>query len=165
MFQASRSFVDLTAQDLMTRDVITIPQGMSLQAAAHRLAQAGVSGAPVVDAAGRCIGVLSKTDLVRFLDQGPRTCRCHEPAPTGYSADWQVFDLEGLPGDDVTGYMTSPTITACLDARVGQLARLMAEAHVHRILILDGWERVIGVVSSMDVLGAVAAEDAWTNPE
>jgi len=54
---------DLTAGDLMCRNLVTVREGMPLRDAAHLLIRASVHGVPVVDAAGRCVGVLSMTDL------------------------------------------------------------------------------------------------------
>jgi predicted transcriptional regulator len=159
MVTASKCLLDLKAEDLMSRDVLAIPHGMSLRAAAHRLVQAGVSGAPVTDDTGRCVGVLSRADLVRFIDQGPHAQPGLAHGPAGWYADWQVLDVEGLPADNVTRYMSTEVITAAPETRVGALARLMHEHHIHRVLITDPWGKVIGVVGSMDVLGAVAAED------
>ena len=56
---AARPFLDLTAADLMTTPVRTIPQHTTLREAAQLLTHERISGAPVVDADGRCIGVLS----------------------------------------------------------------------------------------------------------
>jgi CBS-domain-containing membrane protein len=158
MVQTTRSLLELTAADLMSRTLITIPRPMSLRAAAHRLAQAGVSGAPVVDEQGRCVGVLSATDLVRWLDRGPHAGG--RPAAgngTCFCSDWQVADLEGLPDDDVGHFMTTDVVSAAPGARLGDLARRMLDAHIHRVIVLaDG--RPVGVVSSTDVLAAVAAE-------
>ena len=64
MTTASTPLLARTAADLMSPTVVTIPQDMSLRGAARLLAQADVSGAPVVDAAGRCVGVLSARDFV-----------------------------------------------------------------------------------------------------
>lgn len=153
-----RRLLDLKAEDLMCRDIITIPRGMSLRAAAHCLAQAGVSGAPVVNESGRCVGVLTKSDLVRFLDQRSGTCPFADPSGPCYFAEWQVQEIEALPIHQVNNYMSTDVITARPEATVGDLARSMHTNHVHRILITDSWDRVLGVVSSMDILGAVASE-------
>lgn len=161
---STKPFLDLTGEDLMSRDVLTIPQEMSLRAAAHRLMQAGVSGAPVIDESQRCIGVLTRSDLVRFLDQGPTTGREVAAGPAGFWADWQVLEIENLPADNVTRYMSREVIATPPETRIGELARLMHENHVHRVLITDPWGRVIGIVSSMDILGAVASEDAIFPP-
>jgi predicted transcriptional regulator len=59
----------VTARNLMTRPVEVIPQSMSLRSAARLLVRAGISGAPVVDAEGRCVGVLSASDIVRWAQE------------------------------------------------------------------------------------------------
>ena len=72
----------LKAVDLMSRDVVTIRQETSMWDAAGLLMKNQVSGAPVVDAAGKCVGVLSAADFVRVAQKGiglrfapmPHTC-------------------------------------------------------------------------------------------
>jgi CBS-domain-containing membrane protein len=70
MITTTRSLSDLTAGDLMSRDVITIPAQMSLQEAAQLLRRAEITGAPVVDESGVCIGVLSAVDFLRWTEEG-----------------------------------------------------------------------------------------------
>jgi CBS-domain-containing membrane protein len=145
----------LTAADVMSRDVMAIPQRTSLRAAAHQLVQAHVSGAPVIDERGRCVGVLSTTDLARFLDGCSPAARA-PAAPRCFCSDWQVIDPEGLPPDPVSRYMTANPVTATPGTRLGELARLMVQAHVHRVIVADDGGRPVGIVSSTDVLTAVA---------
>jgi CBS domain-containing protein len=158
MVETAKRLLELTAGDLMTRDVVMIPRPMSLRAAAHRLAQSGVSGAPVVDEEGRCVGVLSMTDLVRWLDRSPAPAHRPTGAPC-FCSDWQVTELEELPADEVGRYMTQDVVTATPDTGIGDLARAMLAAHIHRVFVLSESGRPVGVVSSTDVLAAVAAED------
>jgi CBS-domain-containing membrane protein len=152
-----KSLLALTAADVMSRDVLAIPRQMSLRAAAHQLVQAHVSGAPVVDEGGRCVGVLSTTDLARWLDGG----QAARPAgtPRCFCSDWQVIDPEGLPPDPVSRYMTADPVTATTDTPVGVLARRMLDAHVHRVIVVNPAGRPVGVVSGTDFLAAVARED------
>ena len=152
-----KSLLALTAADVMSRDVLAIPRQMSLRAAAHQLVQAHVSGAPVVDEGGRCVGVLSTTDLARWLDRGPAA---PPAAPRCFCSDWQVIDPEGLPPDPVSRYMTADPVTARADVRVGELARRMLDAHVHRVIIVGPTGRPVGIVTTTDVLAAVAREAA-----
>jgi CBS-domain-containing membrane protein len=158
----SKPLLALTAADVMSRDVLAIPRQMSLRAAAHQLVQAHVSGAPVIDERGRCVGVLSTTDLARWLDRGEQAARRPVPAPRCFCSDWQVIDPDGLPPDPVSRYMTADPVTAKADMRVGELARLMLDAHVHRVIIADPAGRPVGIVSTTDVLAAVAREAAGT---
>jgi CBS-domain-containing membrane protein len=148
---------EMTAADLMSRELVLIPRKMSLQGAAHRLAQAEISGAPVVDEFGRCVGVLSAMDLVNFLDQGERAakrraCECYQV----YSP-WQMVEVELLPVDEVERFMTADVVTASPDARIADLARAMLDAHIHRIVIVDEACRPIGLVTGTDILGALSA--------
>jgi CBS domain-containing protein len=56
----------MTAGDLMSRDVLVLRQDMPLREAARLLLLHQISGAPVVEPGGTCVGVLSTTDLVRW---------------------------------------------------------------------------------------------------
>jgi CBS-domain-containing membrane protein len=76
MTATRKPFVELTAADLMSRDLVLVRQDMTLRQAATLLARAQVSGAPVVDAAGRCVGVVSSTDFTR------RAAAERPPVPT-----------------------------------------------------------------------------------
>ena len=65
---SSNEFQSLTASDLMSRAVLVIPHEMSLRGAARLLSRTHLSGAPVVDCDGHCVGVLSTTDFMRFIE-------------------------------------------------------------------------------------------------
>jgi CBS domain-containing protein len=56
----------LTASDLMNRDVVTISQDTPLRVVAELLFQRHIGEAAVVDADGRCVGMLAATDLIRW---------------------------------------------------------------------------------------------------
>jgi CBS-domain-containing membrane protein len=154
----------LTAADLMSRDVVMIPQDMGLRAAAHLLSQAGISGAPVVDNHGCCVGVISTTDFMRRL-QAEGTL----PNPgcahlTGYLSEWQVSDLDELPTEEVREHMTANPVTISPDTSIRAMARMMLNAHIHRLIVVDAHDRPVGIVSATDVLAAVAhAEEQEQN--
>jgi CBS domain-containing protein len=136
--------------------VVTISKEMSLQGAAHLLARFSISGAPVVDTGGRCVGVLSTTDFAAWAERGEQTNR----RPGGYAdcahTAWQVLDVENFPEDAVGRYMTPDPVTVSPDAHISDLARMMTDAHSHRLIVVDGQDQPIGIVSSTDILAAVA---------
>jgi len=147
-------FTALAARDLMSHEVLTICAQLSLRTAAHLLAQARVSGAPVVDERGVCVGVLSATDFLRMADY-------HGPHP-GFGrgecvcSDWQMVVPDELPSGEVGDHMTPDPVTASPGTGVRELARMMLDAHIHRVIVTDPAGRPVGVVSSTDVLAAVA---------
>jgi CBS-domain-containing membrane protein len=146
----------LTAADVMSRNVVAVPKYMPLRTAAWLLAHAQVSGAPVVDGRGNCVGVLSATDFLRWAHEGNREqVRPREDV----CCDWQVLEMNVLPVEAVSGYMTADPVTAAPTATVRELARHMLDAHIHRVVIVDEDGRPVGVVSSTDVLAAVARQE------
>jgi len=151
---ATKPFTELTAADVMSREVITIPQTMLLHHAAHLLACKQISGAPVVDDNGRCVGILSATDFVRQVESGPEPV--HVTQGHWFSADWQVVDLEMLPKDEVRRHMSTDLVTVDGTTGIIELARRMLDAHIHRIVVLDKKGHPAGVISSTDILAAVA---------
>jgi CBS-domain-containing membrane protein len=69
MIATSTNLLSLTAKELMTGEVVTLHQEMSIKDAALTLIKNNISGAPVVDREGRCIGVFSTNDLLRSYSQ------------------------------------------------------------------------------------------------
>ena len=153
-----RSILTLTAADLMSRDLVVIPREMSLRSAAHRLAQSRISGAPVVDGTGRCVGVLSSTDFLRCVEKGKTTAEPEAWNPD-YCSDWAVPDIEALPTDSVAGFMTRNLVTVPPAIGIGALAERMLDAHIHRVIVVNEQHKPIGVVSATDILAAVARAD------
>lgn len=81
MIPTAKSLIELTAADLMSAVMFTLREWTSLRDAAEELFRSGIHGAPVVDAGGRCVGVLSASDLARWAARKdgppptrPRTC-------------------------------------------------------------------------------------------
>jgi CBS domain-containing protein len=73
--------------------------------------------------------------------------------------DWQVVDVEKLPTDEVRRFMTPDPVMAEPATSIGVLAQMMIDAHIHRVIVVDAERRPIGVVSSTDVLAALAYSD------
>ena len=70
--------------------------------------------------------------------------------------DWQIVDLEKLPNDEVRNYMTADPATIDRETPIRALAWRMIDAHVHRLIVVDQESKPIGIVSTTDVLTAVA---------
>ncbi len=134
MHPKKKSLLALTANDLMSRDVVAIPAGTTMRTAARTLAQARITGAPVVNGEGQCIGVLSASDFFRGA--------VHE-------------NLEIDPADQVGQHMTSDPVTVDAATPIQQLARMMLDADIHRVIVVDTERQPVGVVSSTDVLAAM----------
>jgi len=156
MTPSNKSLLTLCAADLMSTGVVMVPREMSLQGAARMLARANVSGAPVVDMDGRCIGVLSATDFMHWVEHGPTEDA--GPSETLYRA-WQIPEEHAGPSCRVEDFMTRDPVLVSPGTRVTDVARMMRDAHIHRVIVVDLSDKPIGIVSSMDILAAVACAD------
>ncbi len=112
----------LTVREIMNRELYATQATESVTSVLHDLMALGVGGCPVVDAENRPIGAVSTRDL--------------------FGSD------ELTPIGEV---MSSPCLVVHETASIREAARLMAEAEVHRIVVIDG-ERAVGIVSSLDVV-------------
>jgi len=148
---AARPFLDLTAADLMSTPVRTIPQGTSLREAAHLLTRDRISGVPVVDAEGRCVGVLSSSDFVTWAGKDGNGKAVRFIAPWG-----ELIDIDDSPDNEIRHYMTAQPVTVAPTAPIGELAQKMVDAHIHRVLVVVDQNRPQGIVTSTDILAAVA---------
>jgi CBS domain-containing protein len=120
------------------------------------LRRARISGAPVVDAEGHCSGVLSSTDFVRRVEDADRPTPCPGGCVHGLHSEWEVFDPEEVPTDEVRNYMTRDPVTTSGSLGIAELAQRMLDAHIHRIIVVDPTDRPVGIISSTDILAAVA---------
>jgi CBS-domain-containing membrane protein len=119
----------------------------------------------VIDEEGRCVGVLSAADLVHWVDRGKPAAVRRRAGASCVCCDWQIDGSDDLLDDEVSLYMTTNVVATGPETQVGEMARWMRDAHIHRIVIVDERRRPIGLVSSMDVLAAVARMDCRQTTE
>jgi CBS domain-containing protein len=137
----------------MSKEVVLLPAEMSLPAAARLLYRMQISGAPVVDETGRCVGVLSTTDFMHCVERGPgpagATCGQMHSA-------WEIHD-EAAPDETrlVRDFMTRDLVTVPPGTSLPELARTILEAHIHRLVVADHDLRPLGIVSTTDILAAL----------
>jgi CBS domain-containing protein len=109
----------------------------------------------VVDEEGRCVGVISAKDFLRWAERGEQAAAVR-PTSECVCSDWQVIVPEELPRDEVHWYMTTDLVTADPGTPLPELARRMLDAHIHRLVVVDEERRPVGIVTSTDILAAVA---------
>lgn len=154
-----------TAAELMSRKVVTLGERNSLQEAMKIMTEQHVSGVPVVDPAGHCLGVISTSDIVAFIEADQEELEGTSP-PTGnwfnpQTQRWEesMFSPELLGEYDsvpVSDAMTSDPLTVTPKTAVSKVARLMVDNDVHRVFVVDDQQRLEGVISSFDFVELIA---------
>lgn len=154
MQNTNKPLLNLTARDLMSTDVESIPQWMSLPVAARMLGRAHISGAPVIDRDGHCLGVISTTDFMTWAESGESRVQPDSGDQSAHSA-WQMFE-EDLPANIVRSHMTANPVTVPPELPIGELVQKMVDAHIHRVIVVDQENKPLGIVTSTDILAAIA---------
>jgi predicted transcriptional regulator len=149
-------------KDLMTPDVMTVPDDMTTDALARYLTEREISGAPVVDRQGHVIGVVSMTDIGRNMAE-PADIESSRSSDfyRDIAADLTLEDLGQRYVEEravtVRDVMTPVVHQVPVTASAAEAARLMIDQHIHRLVVTDGKEPV-GMVTSLDLLKVVAEQ-------
>ena len=109
----------LTARDLMTPDVVTVPPETPVIAVARLLAERGISAVPVLDQAGMVVGVVTEADLIRRLAG-------EEDRPQGW-----LRSLFADPGEQAAGWAAALVLILFVLA-LNITAKLIARRHRRR---------------------------------
>lgn len=152
-----KSLMALCAIDIMSRNITLIPRKMSLQGAARMLARAGVTGAPIVDDDGHCVGVLSTTDFMHAIEKETNLPHSATGRPNGLSQPWEIPECAQASCTCVEHYMTRDPVLVAPGTPIGKLAQIMMDAHIHRTIVIDPvTHSPCGIVSSTDIIAALA---------
>jgi len=150
----------LLAEDLMTRNVLCVFAGLDLRELAKLLLERGVTGAPVTAEDGTLLGVVSQTDLLRHHSTQDAelvlesdfygTARMEgSHIPKGF----QIVDTATAKVSDV---MTPLIYSVKEKTPIADVARLMREKHVHRVIV-ERRGKVVGLISALDLIAALFA--------
>ena len=145
----------MRAHQIMTRPVITILPDAPITEAAAIMLQRHISGLPVVDAAGKLVGILSEGDFIRRSEIGTQRRRgrfLRLILGPGQAAT----DFVHEHGCKVSEVMTTELVTITEDTSLETIVALMEKNKLKRLpVIRDG--RVVGIVSRANLLQAVAS--------
>jgi len=145
----------MKAEDVMTREVISIGPDASVLQGAQLMLQHSISGLPVIDEKGKLVGVLSESDFLRRRDSsaGHRRSRWLEflmgradiAAAYSHSHDSKVFEV-----------MTTDVQTVDELAPLEDIVELMERHRIKRVPVMCGGE-VVGIVTRSNLMRAMVS--------
>lgn len=138
----------LRVRDIMTKKVYTVDFDASADEAAWGLTRREIGAAPVRNREGQLVGMLTKADLV-------------DPAPR----DWAKKGA-------TVGDLMDPEVLGVYDDDAALVAvHEMASKNIHRLVVLNSENQLVGIVSTMDIVRAIdsgltfAVGEASATPE
>jgi CBS domain-containing protein len=130
----------LKAADVMTREVFSLREETTVKEAAAALIERRISGAPVVDAAGKLAGVLSEEDLIAIFYEG-------------------AHDIGRMPIGQCTvlgsSLVTRKVVAVKMETALHDIAKKFMGLKIKRVPVVDAEHKLVGIVSRKDILKAL----------
>ena len=146
----------MLARDIMNPEPLSLPHDAPLAEVLATLTEHQISGAPVHDSEGILVGVVSLCDLVKEAQKGGRI----KTDQLAFHRDlwWDLEDEmvqksvialdESLKARDL---MTPQPFTVTPDATIREVANLMLERKIHRVLVEEE-QKAKGIITTFDLV-------------
>jgi CBS-domain-containing membrane protein len=145
----------MKARDVMVSPVITTTPSASVKEVAQTLLTHRISGLPVIDDAGRLVGIVSEGDLMRRADLGTERHRSWWLATLFAEEDVLASEYVKQHSRKVADVMTKGVVTASPDASLGAIAGLLERHSIKRVPIVENGA-LVGIVSRANLIQALA---------
>jgi len=151
-----------TVKEIMVSPVLTVLEDWSMEELTDYLITNNVSGAPVESISGEVVGVVSMTDIVRYVNipaQVQDTPEVHDYFRSSLAREYALEELQGFRIESdiqatVKDLMTEMVFTVAEDETVQNAADAMIRGNIHRILVTSA-KQVVGIVTALDMVKVV----------
>ena len=152
----------LTVRDIMQHDPVSVTVADSVETVLHVMRDHDLSGVPVVNEGGRCVGIITEADLV-LSQEGEDFHLPHYFQLFGgivFLERWSHFEERARKAYASTAedMMTAEPITIEPDATVREAAHIIARRKHNRLPVIEHG-RLVGIVTRVDVLDGLAADE------
>ena len=139
----------MSAEDVMTREVITVFEDTALTEAAERMAEANISGIPVVDTNHSVIGVISEKDFLERMGASPTGSFMGVISQCLKNKGCLVLPIRGKSAGDI---MSTPAVTVGPELPLAEISQIFREKQINRVPVVDSASNLIGIVSRGDIV-------------
>jgi CBS domain-containing protein len=151
----------LTVRDIMDADPVSVTVADSVETVLHVMRDHELTGVPVVNEGGRCVGIITEADLV-LTDENEDFHLPHYFELFGgivFLERWSHFEERARKAfaAHAEEMMTENPVTIEPTATVREAARLIARKKHNRLPVIEHG-RLVGVVTRVDVLEGLASE-------
>lgn len=148
---------NITAAQIMTRDVITVTPETSLEDLASVLSKHRISGAPVVDESGELLGIVTEKDLIRQNARLhiPTVIRIFDASIMLEKPGHMLEEMKRMAATRVEDIYSREVVTINPETNIQEIATIMSEKDVHLLPVLEE-EKIAGIVGKVDMVRALS---------
>jgi CBS domain-containing protein len=144
----------MKASDIMTTGVVSTKPECPLSEVLQAMLDRRISGLPVINTAGKLVGMLTEGDCLRRVETGTEIKRpLWRELFTG--PEKLAEEYIRAHGRKVAEVMTPDPITVTEDTDVSEIIHLMEKNRIKRLPVMRG-DAVVGIVSRANVIRALA---------
>ena len=152
--KTEKTLAGVQVAEIMTRNVQTVMINDSIKDTVSLMLDHSLTMVPVIDTSNKCIGVLSRSDLTEFFLEEDLELS---------AADYQRFSMEAIhrsletsDARQVKEMMTYDVSQIDEETSITDACREMVKKRVHHLPVVNKEGQVTGILSSFDVVAAVA---------
>jgi CBS domain-containing protein len=147
-----------TVANWMNRELLTVTPSTPIAEAVKLLVDRHIGGLPVIDDAGKLVGIISESDLM-WREQG-----VEQPPYMLFLGGVIYFqnpltydrDLHKALGQTVGEVMTPHAISITADTTLPEAAKIMHDKKLRRLPVIDNNQHPIGIITEGDIVRAIA---------
>jgi CBS domain-containing protein len=148
----------LKAKDIMTKDVITVSPEATLEELGRMFIEKKISGAPVVNAAGAIVGVVTENDLIS------KNSRLHIPtvirlfdAFIALGTGKLEAEIRKMTASAVGDVCVKNVVTVTEETAIDEIATIMDEKKIHLLPVVKQG-KIVGIIGKKDLIRGIAGE-------
>jgi CBS domain-containing protein len=148
----------LKAKDIMTKDVITVSPEATLEELGRLFIEKKISGAPVVNAAGAIVGVVTENDLIS------KNSRLHIPtvirlfdAFIALGTGKLEAEIRKMTASAVGDVCVKNVVTVTEETAIDEIATIMDEKKIHLLPVVKQG-KIVGIIGKKDLIRGIAGE-------
>ena len=137
------------ARDVMSSELVSLEADATLFEAIELFVDRGIRAAPVIDAAGRPIGVLARVDILAY-ERAFRSRFDDNPVAETF--------MRGLDRVRVADIMSPVVYTISPETPIEEVLEEMRQLKVHHLFVQDSQGVVLGSVSALDIIDQIVLD-------
>ena len=134
-------FLEQTVDGYMTRDVKTVQRDLNLRQLSEMFETDDFNSYPVEDD-GQVVGIVTKFDILKCF---------------AFTPSQMLPRYDDLMSRKIGDVMTPEFIYVNPDTRLTRVLQIMVEHRIRSIIVLDGAQKLVGIIAREDVIAALKA--------